>query len=53
MNKKGYIVINTSATENLKLYTLYAPPEHQDGTVRHTKAEAQSQEEHFDGKTSE
>lgn len=46
-------VINTSATEDLKLYTLYAPPEHQDGTVRHTKAEAQSQEEHFDGRTSE
>jgi mannose-6-phosphate isomerase-like protein (cupin superfamily) len=40
-------------TEPLKLYTLYSPPEHQDGIVRATKADAMSQEEHFDGKTSE
>lgn len=46
-------VINTSASEDLKLYTIYSPPEHQDGTVRATKAEALAQEEHFDGKTSE
>jgi len=37
----------------LKLYTLYAPPEHVDGTVRATKAEAEASEEHFDGKTTE
>jgi mannose-6-phosphate isomerase-like protein (cupin superfamily) len=37
----------------LKLYTLYAPPEHVDGTVHKTKAEAESSDEHFDGKTTE
>lgn len=46
-------VINTSATEKLKLYTIYSPPEHQDGVVRKTKAEALSEEEHFDGRTTE
>jgi mannose-6-phosphate isomerase-like protein (cupin superfamily) len=45
--------INTSATENLKLYTLYSPPEHQDNITRHTKAEAENFEEHFEGKTTE
>ncbi len=46
-------VVNTSKTENLKLYTIYSPPEHQDGVVRKTKKEADEQEEHFDGKTTE
>lgn len=46
-------IINTSPTDDLKLYTLYAPPEHQDGTIRHTKAEAEAQEEHYDGKPTE
>jgi mannose-6-phosphate isomerase-like protein (cupin superfamily) len=47
-------LINTSATEPLKLYTLYSPPNHKDGTVHHTKAEAEADEsEHFDGKTTE
>lgn len=32
-------VINTSKTEPLRLYTLYSPPEHKDGTVHHTKAD--------------
>ena len=45
-------VINVS-DQPLRLYTLYAPPEHRDGTIRATKAEAQSREEHFDGKTTE
>jgi mannose-6-phosphate isomerase-like protein (cupin superfamily) len=45
-------IINTGQ-EPLKLYTLYAPPEHKDGVVRHTKAEALAIEEHFDGKTTE
>lgn len=45
-------VINTGGTE-LKLYTVYSPPEHQDGVVRVTKAEAEASEEHFDGKTTE
>jgi mannose-6-phosphate isomerase-like protein (cupin superfamily) len=37
----------------LKLYTIYAPPEHRDGIVRATKADAQASEAHFDGKTTE
>lgn len=43
-------VVNTGS-EPLRLYTLYAPPEHRDGTVHRTKAEVT--EEHFDGKTTE
>lgn len=43
-------VINTSS-EVLKLYTIYTPPEHRHTTVHHTKAEAESHEEHFDGVT--
>ena len=43
-------VVNTGAQE-LKLYTVYSPPEHKDGIVEKTKAD--EIEEHFDGKTSE
>ena len=32
-------VLNTSATEPMRLYTLYSPPEHPDGTVHRTKAD--------------
>ena len=46
-------VINTSSTENLKLYTIYAPPHHKDGIIRHTKKEAVEHEEEFDGSCSE
>jgi mannose-6-phosphate isomerase-like protein (cupin superfamily) len=46
-------VINTSKLANLKLYTIYSPPEHQDGILRHTKKEAIASEEHFDGRTTE
>ena len=46
-------VINTSKDTELKLYTIYSPPEHQDGIVRRTKKEADEVEEHFDGKTTE
>jgi mannose-6-phosphate isomerase-like protein (cupin superfamily) len=46
-------VINTSKRANLKLYTIYSPPEHRDGVVRHTKKEALASEEHFDGRTTE
>lgn len=45
-------IFNTGQ-EPLKLYTLYAPPNHKDGTIHATRAEAQEHEEHFDGKTSE
>lgn len=37
-------VINTSQDEDLKLYTVYTPPEHPDGTVHKTKAEAEEYE---------
>ncbi len=33
-------IINTSRQEPLKLYTIYSPPEHPDGTVHKNKAEA-------------
>jgi len=45
-------VINTG-DKPLRLYTIYAPPEHRDGTVHRTKADADASDEHFDGKTSE
>ena len=45
-------IINTGNTP-LKLYTLYAPPNHRDGVVHHTRAEAEADHEHFDGKTTE
>ena len=43
-------IINTGSG-NLKLYTVYAPPEHKDGVVQKTKAD--EREEHFDGVTTE
>jgi mannose-6-phosphate isomerase-like protein (cupin superfamily) len=46
-------VMNTSKTTDLKLYTIYSPPEHMDKVVRKTKQEALAKEEHFDGKTTE
>ncbi len=39
-------VINASSTKPLKLYTIYTPPQHPDGTVHKTKAEADAAEEH-------
>jgi mannose-6-phosphate isomerase-like protein (cupin superfamily) len=45
-------IINTGSVP-LKLYTLYAPPNHRDGVVHHTRAEAEEDNEHFDGKTTE
>jgi mannose-6-phosphate isomerase-like protein (cupin superfamily) len=37
-------VINTSKTRVLKLYTLYSPPNHPDGTIHKTKADAMAAE---------
>ena len=45
-------IINTD-TSKLKLYSLYMPPHHKDGTIHKTKADAEVDEDHFDGKTSE
>lgn len=46
-------IVNTSATADLKLYTVYAPPNHRDGVVHETKAQADADDEEFDGITSE
>ncbi len=45
-------IVNTG-TEPMKLYTLYMPPHHKNGTVHKTKEEAEKDDEHFDGTTSE
>ncbi len=39
-------IINTSTTEELKLYTIYSPPNHPDGTIHKTKEEAMAAEKH-------
>ncbi len=46
-------VINTSPDMPLKIYTVYSPPNHRDGVVHKTKKDAEADEEHFDGKTTE
>ena len=43
-------VVNTSASEALKLYSIYTPPEHPDGTVHKTKAEAEKYEKEHHGR---
>jgi mannose-6-phosphate isomerase-like protein (cupin superfamily) len=45
-------IINTGS-KSLKLYTVYAPPNHRDGVVHHTRSDAEADTEHYDGKTSE
>lgn len=45
-------VINTGKGV-LRLYTIYTPPEHIDGTIHKTKADADNAHEHWDGKTTE
>jgi len=45
--------VKSVGTEPLKLYTIYGPPEHVDGIVHKTCAEANASHEHFDGNTSE
>lgn len=45
-------VINIGSSP-LKLYTLYGPPEHIEGTVHKTKVDADAAHEHFDGRTTE
>jgi mannose-6-phosphate isomerase-like protein (cupin superfamily) len=46
-------IINTSHDKPMKLYTLYSPPNHRDGVIHKTKADAEADEEHFDGITTE
>lgn len=45
-------IINTG-TVPLKLYTLYSPPNHKDGVIHHTRADAEAGTEQFDGLTTE
>ncbi|MDP9415602.1 MAG: cupin domain-containing protein, partial [Pseudomonadota bacterium] len=47
-------VVN-SGDEPLRLYTLYSPPEHKDGTIHQDKAQAERDHEndHFDGRSTE
>jgi mannose-6-phosphate isomerase-like protein (cupin superfamily) len=45
-------IINTG-TVDLKMYTVYSPPNHRDGVRHHTGADAQSDTETFDGVTTE
>lgn len=40
--KVEHNLVNTSSTESLKLYTIYTPPHHKDGTIHSTKLEAQN-----------
>jgi mannose-6-phosphate isomerase-like protein (cupin superfamily) len=46
-------VINTSNTTDLKLYTIYSPPEHKDKVVRKTKQDAMALPEEYDGRPTE
>jgi len=45
-------IINTGSVP-MKLYTIYSPPNHRDGVIHHTRADAESDNEHFDGQTTE
>lgn len=45
-------IINTG-DKPLKLYTVYSPPNHKDGTIHTTKTDAENDTEHFDNKTTE
>ena len=60
--KPGFAILVPAGTRHniinghlgpMKLYTLYAPPNHRGGVVHATKADAVADEEHFDGKTTE
>lgn len=46
-------IVNTSASEPLKLYSLYAPPHHADGTLHATKQDAEADHEEYLGDTTE
>jgi mannose-6-phosphate isomerase-like protein (cupin superfamily) len=60
--KAGFAVLIPAGTQHnivnsgsvpMKLYSLYSPPNHRDGVVHQTKAIAEADDEHFDGKTTE
>jgi mannose-6-phosphate isomerase-like protein (cupin superfamily) len=45
-------IVNTGNAP-LKLYTVYSPPNHRDGVTHRTRKDAEADNEHFDGKTTE
>ena len=45
-------IINTG-TVPMKLHTLYSPPNHRNGVIHYTRADAEKDNEHLDGKTTE
>ena len=45
--------VRNTGGEPLRIYTLYSPPHHEDGIVRHTKADTEGDDEHFTGRTTE
>ena len=45
--------VRNTGSEPLKMYTIYGPPEHVDGKIHETRKDAENDEEHFDGKTTE
>jgi mannose-6-phosphate isomerase-like protein (cupin superfamily) len=45
--------VRNTGDKRLRLYTLYAPPEHADGTLHATAADAEASEEHFAGHPTE
>jgi mannose-6-phosphate isomerase-like protein (cupin superfamily) len=42
-------ITNTSSEDSMKLYTIYAPPNHKDGVIHKTKAEAEADTEVYTG----
>jgi mannose-6-phosphate isomerase-like protein (cupin superfamily) len=47
-------IINIDVDDDMKLYTIYSPPEHKDGVIHAAKSDAVADtEDHFDGKTTE
>lgn len=45
-------IIN-SGSSSMKLYTIYSPPHHKDGTIHRNKKDSEKDKEHFDGKFTE
>jgi mannose-6-phosphate isomerase-like protein (cupin superfamily) len=45
--------ITNTGSGPMKLYTIYAPPNHRDGVMHQTRADAEADNEHFDGTTTE
>jgi len=45
-------IVNTG-NGALKLYTIYSPPNHRDGVIHPTRKDAEADNEHFDGKTTD